>query len=230
MSSAPNSRAASPICSAGYSDRLKLKIERLIHRGLGLARDQGKTIFIPGVIPGEIVLADLEQDKPAYASARLRKVVEPSPFRVSPDCPYFNSCGGCQMAHISYPEQLELKKEILRETIFRIGKFDPGEKLEEPIPSPSPWKYRSRVRFHLAGGRPGFKAFQGSRIIPVDDCLLARQELRDTLPALKNLIAGLPEDPGLELELSLVPDSGQAWALVSDRNKSAYLFQNLKPD
>ena len=73
MSSAPNSRAASPICSAGYSDRLKLKIERLIHRGLGLARDQGKTIFIPGVIPGEIVLADLEQDKPAYASARLRK-------------------------------------------------------------------------------------------------------------------------------------------------------------
>ena len=207
---------------------MKLKIERLIHGGLGLARVQGKTIFVPTVIPGETVLAELTQEKPSYASARLVKVIEPSPFRISPECQHFPACGACQLAHISYPHQLHLKKEILCETLIRIGKFDPAEKLENPLPSPAPWKYRSRLRFHIISGRLGFKAFQESRIIPIDDCLLARDELRATLPALKKLARELAEKEDFSLELSLNPETGQAFALVSAREKSAYLFQQGK--
>ncbi len=211
---------------AGSSKLLILIIERLIHRGLGLARVSGKAVFVPAVIPGETVECELVEDRPTYARARLVKLAQASPRRIQPQCPCFPDCGGCQLAHIDYPHQLELKKEILRETLRRIGKFDPAEKLESMIPSLLPFHYRSRLRFHARAGALGFKAFEGNQIINISDCLLARAELSAALPALKDLARELGGER--ELELDLDPETGKIHAILLGRGKKFYLHEGGK--
>ncbi len=134
---------------------MQFTIEKLIYGGDGLAhlpadeRGQGKAVFVPFVLPGERVEASLAESKPGFSRARLDKVLEPGPGRVTPGCPYFGECGGCQYQHIAYEQQLQFKAEILRETLRRIAKVEiPGD--IEMHPSP-PWNYRNRTRMRVQG-------------------------------------------------------------------------------
>lgn len=112
-----------------------LTIEKLIYGGEGLARlpveprsgdapGRGKAVFIPFVLAGEKVEATLTEQKAGFARARADAIVEPSPQRVQPSCPYFSTCGGCHYQHAGYEHQLEIKKEILRETLRRFAKLE----------------------------------------------------------------------------------------------------------
>jgi 23S rRNA (uracil1939-C5)-methyltransferase len=204
---------------------LEIKVERLVHRGLGLARREGKTIFIPGVIPGEVVLCEITENKPSYAHAWLKKVIQPSVHRREPECRYFLACGGCQLEHIDYKHQLELKKDVLIETLSRMAKFDPRPFVQEIIPSPSPLKYRARVRFHVSSGEVGFKAFESEKFVKVTDCLLARDEIRTAMPALQKLLKQLLSGKNFEVELDFDPDTKKVFALPTMGKRIAYSYE-----
>ncbi|MBV8674838.1 MAG: TRAM domain-containing protein, partial [Acidobacteriaceae bacterium] len=98
---------------------MRLQIEKAVYGGAGLARDEGKTIFVPFTLAGESVEAHVVEDRGSYANADLDRVLESSLERVEAPCPYFGECGGCHYQHASYAEQVRLKIAILRETLER---------------------------------------------------------------------------------------------------------------
>jgi len=156
-----------------------LTIEKLVYGGEGLARLEGKVILTPFVLPGEVVRAETERAKNDLWRGRLIEVLQPSPARVVPGCPYFQRCGGCQYQHMDYPIQLEQKRAILREVLQRVGKIEFAGEIG--IISGEPWQYRNRVQLHLDAGKIGYFA-QGSRdLIAIDHCPIASPKLNETI-------------------------------------------------
>jgi 23S rRNA (uracil1939-C5)-methyltransferase len=125
---------------------MKLQIEKAIYGGAGLARVDGKAIFVPFTLPGEVVEAHIIEDKRSFANADLDAVLESSSERTNPACEYFGLCGGCQYQHASYAQQIEMKLNILRETLQRARLTSFPEII--PIYA-GPFAYRNRVRFHI---------------------------------------------------------------------------------
>jgi len=156
---------------------LLLTIEKLIYGGDGLARmppddrGRGKAAFIPFVLAGEKVEASLTEEKPGFARAKAEAVIEASPHRMQPHCPYFARCGGCHYQHASYAHQLEIKTDILRENLRRIAKLELKNEIEVH-PSP-PWNYRNRSRLQIRT-QPEFAAgyfkLASHEVLPVEQC------------------------------------------------------------
>lgn len=125
---------------------MRLQIEKCIYGGAGLARADGKAIFIPFTLPGEVIEAHINEDKRSFANAELDAVLEPSTARTAPPCEYFGLCGGCQYQHATYAQQVELKVSILQETLQRARLAS----LPEIVPVyAEPLSYRNRVRMHV---------------------------------------------------------------------------------
>jgi len=170
----------------------------IAHGGAALGRHEGRVIFVPYALPGETVRVEITEDKGRYAFARLVEVLEPSPDRVAPSCPYFGpaGCGGCQWQHVDYPAQLRLKAAIVADQLTRIGGLaDPP--VRSPLPDSSGWAYRNHAQFHPAPGEGlGFQAAASHDVVAVDECLVLH-------PLLSDLYATLDLDlPGL-MRLSL---------------------------
>ncbi len=163
-----------------------LKIEKLVHGGLGLARWEGRVVLAPFVLPGETVRLRIAGRRPGRLLGRLEEIREPAAGRVAPPCPYFQSCGGCMLQHADYALQLELKRAILAESLRRIGKISPPEEIAA-IAGP-PWDYRNRVQFHLDGRRIGFFQPGSHRLCPVARCLIASPAVNRTLAALTEML------------------------------------------
>src|ERR1700685_1706451 len=156
-----------------------LTIEKLVYGGEGLARLEGKVILTPFVLPGEVVRVEIERAKNDLWRGRLLEVLQPSPTRVAPGCPYFQRCGGCQYQHLDYPFQLEQKREILREVLRRVGKIEFAGEIGTI--SGEPWHYRNRVQLHIEGGVVGYFE-QGSRkLCAIDHCPIASPKLNETI-------------------------------------------------
>src|SRR5207302_8702910 len=103
------------------ADELRLSIEKLVYGGDGLAHADGDTVFVPYVLPGEEVRANAKSRKKKLVWAELLEVTSPAKERGKARCSHFQKCGGCHYQHIPAEEQLRLKKEILRETLSRLG-------------------------------------------------------------------------------------------------------------
>ena len=164
----------------------KVHIEKIAAGGAGLARIEGKSVFIEGSAPGETVLCRVTAEHRSWLQAELLEIIEPSQDRVQPACPLWGKCGGCNLQHLNYAAQLAAKTAILEETFTRIGGFWPPQ----PIALPSdPWEYRNRMQFHAirqcAKGESdafwGLKARKQDDIIPVPDCPIADPGIRALL-------------------------------------------------
>jgi 23S rRNA (uracil1939-C5)-methyltransferase len=174
---------------------VEVRIEKLVYGGDGLAHQDGQTVFVPQVLPGELVQIEVTSRKKKIAWGRVQRIVEPSPDRVPPRCPYFGQCGGCQYQHIPYEAQLRFKTEILRETLSRIGgvRWD-GEIATHPSP---PFGYRNRTQWKVRpersngqhGTRIGYFEAGSTRFCAVDQCPIASPKLEQTLTALNSLSA-----------------------------------------
>jgi 23S rRNA (uracil1939-C5)-methyltransferase len=196
------------------SDLLTVKLEKLIYGGDALGRlSDGRAVFVPFCLPGETVRIRLTGEKRGHARAELFEVLEPSLDRIRPRCRHFGECGGCHYQHLSYPAQLSVKEDILRDQLVRIGKIsDPP--LEPVIPSPEEWNYRNHVQFHLTeGGKLGYVDVRERSVLPVSECHLPEVQLDE-------LWSTLTFDPGLELErvsLRLGVDGDTMLMLESDQ-------------
>src|SRR6202044_3840401 len=167
-----------------------LTIEKLVYGGEGLARLDSKVVLVPFVLPGEVVSVEIERAKNDLWRGRLIEVLQPSPLRIAPGCPYFQRCGGCQYQHIDYPAQLEQKREILREVLQRVGKIEFAGEIG--VISGEPWQYRNRVQLHIADGNTGYFA-QGSRdLCAIDHCPIASPKLNSTIAKMKEVLADFP--------------------------------------
>jgi len=130
-----------------------LSIEKLIYGGDGLARTaagadgRSRAVFVPFVLPGERVEAEIRQEKPGFARGSVTQLIEASPERVEARCPYFRQCGGCHYQHIPYDRQLEFKAAILRETLQRIAKVELQSEIR--LHASPPWNYRNRTRLQV---------------------------------------------------------------------------------
>src|SRR5215510_5055028 len=104
--------------------RLQLEIVDVAFGGEGVARYEEFVVFVPFVIAGEKVEAEITEVKKKFGRARLLAVLNPSPLRVQPRCSYFGECGGCQYQHISYEEQLRIKGKQIHDLFQRIGRVE----------------------------------------------------------------------------------------------------------
>ena len=162
---------------------MKLAIEKSIYGGAGLARAEGKAIFVPFTLPGELVEAQVTKDRGSYAEAELLAVLEPSPARVAASCPYYGECGGCHYQHASYIEQLAMKKQILLESLERARlSAIPGIE----ILSGEPLHYRNRARFHLdhASSMLCYKKRASHENLPVDACPISSPLIEEAIKTL----------------------------------------------
>jgi 23S rRNA (uracil1939-C5)-methyltransferase len=215
---------------------LLLTIEKMIYGGEGLARlpapaspenphARGKAVFLPLVLAGEKIEATLTEQKPGFARARVDAILEPSPHRIAPACPYFGPCGGCHYQHADYDHQLAIKKGILRETLRRTAKLELDHDIEVH-PSPH-WNYRNRSRFQIQTHpefATGYLKSSSRQLLPVEQCPISSPLINRALAALwqsgrtGRVPAGVKEieffanadDTQLLVELNCTADSRRA--------------------
>jgi 23S rRNA (uracil1939-C5)-methyltransferase len=170
------------------SDDLKLLIEKLVYGGDGLAHADGNTIFVPYVLPGEEVRAATKSKQKKLLWADLLEVTSPAKERTGPKCPHFQKCGGCHYQHISASEQLRLKKEILRETLSRLGGISWDGAIVEH--AAQPYGYRNRAQWAVRPGMPralGYFLPESSVILPIDECPVLSPLLAQTFLKLQDM-------------------------------------------
>jgi len=163
---------------------VELKIEDVAFGGKGVARDAGKAVFIPLTIDGERVSARVVREKKQFAEAELVEVLEPSPERSGPECPYFGRCGGCSYQHISYSHQLEIKARQVEQAMRRIAKM-PEPPLRAIVPSPLPYGYRNRITVHVQDDVVGFYRRDVHELMDIAQCPIAMPEVNAALAQLR---------------------------------------------
>jgi 23S rRNA (uracil1939-C5)-methyltransferase len=191
-------------------DELILSIEKLIYGGDGLAHAGGNTVFVPYVLPGEEVRATTKSKRKNLIWARLVEVTSASTDRDKARCPHFQMCGGCHYQHIPAAEQLRLKKEILRETLSRLGGISWDGVIQEH--SSEPYGYRNRAQWAVQNAKPraiGYFLPESSIIVPIDQCPVLSPMLAKTFEQLQNMMrsGALPEKI---LEIEAFTDSADA--------------------
>ncbi|MGH7983693.1 MAG: class I SAM-dependent RNA methyltransferase, partial [Candidatus Udaeobacter sp.] len=153
-----------------------LRIEDVAFGGKGVAREEGKAVFVPYTIEGEIVSAEIMREKKQFAEAELVEVKETSPHRVEPRCPYFGRCGGCVYQHIAYEHQLAIKWRQVRDALRRIGKLQ-DVPMRPIIPSSRQYAYRNRITVHAQDGVIGFFRRDSHRLIDIERCPISSDEV-----------------------------------------------------
>src|SRR6266481_933020 len=206
--------------SPAVGEHLTLTITDIAFGGEGVARIEDFVIFVPFVQVGEVVEAEVTETKKRFGRARLVRVVQPSPDRVTPACRYFGDCGGCQYQHIAYASQLQLKRKQICDLFHRIGGFDPA--IVAPlIPCPQPYGYRNRIMIRSQwdkfkqGLNIGFIRADNRLVVDIEECKIAEPALNEQITFLR---AHPPPKGGIKVVLRIPPNG---WEVPPDS-----FFQN----
>lgn len=206
--------------------QVTVAVERLVAGGDGLGRvDDGRIVFVRGALPGEIVEATIVTAKRDFLRAELRSVDDVddvSPDRVLPSCPHRrDGCGGCGWMHYDVAAQLSAKAEIVRESLRRIGRLDPAtvDSIVVEGAAVDPFGYRTTLRLtglpSDEGGGVGFREGRTDRVVAVDHCQVAHEQL-------SGLLRDLDVAPGVELTLRTSVATGATtarWTTPGDRRR-----------
>ncbi len=174
------------------NDILTLEITDIGSGGEGIGKKDGYAIFVKDALIGDTVKVKIMKASKNYAFAKLLEVVTPSAQRIDPPCPVARQCGGCQIQAMSYEKQLEFKQNKVRADLLRIGGF--SEELIDEIMHPivgmeHPYRYRNKAQVPIGerDGEPvcGFFAGRTHSIIPIEDCLLGEEYIREILNIIK---------------------------------------------
>ena len=166
------------------NDVVTVTIEDMGTDGEGIGKVEGFTLFIKDALIGDVVEAKLMKVKKSYGYARLINIVTPSPDRVSPKCPVYRQCGGCQIQAMDYQAQLKFKERKVKGNLERIGGFE-GISLEPIIGMEDPYHYRNKAQFPVGTDKTGeivtgFYAGRTHNIIPNRKCYLG-SEINETI-------------------------------------------------
>jgi 23S rRNA (uracil1939-C5)-methyltransferase len=198
-------------------ETFRLTLESLSHQGSAIGRLNGQVVFAAFGIPGEEVDVLIERAYPDYLEGVVTAVHRPSPVRVTPRCEYFGVCGGCQLQHIDYVEQLRLKTEVVREQMRRIGRL-PDVPVLPAVGAAEPWYYRNHARFSV--DRDGFLGFvmRGrKRVLRIEHCYIMQPPILEVLHALQQPLDGEPSSVPADAEVIAVAPPGAPVPNAADR-------------
>lgn len=201
----------------------KVEIEKWSHDGRGIAHINGKTVFIEGAIPGETVEFVYDHKRKDYDEGHVLTVENASLSRVTPKCPHFNQCGGCQLQFLKEEEQILAKQDWVKDILMRIGRVSPLHWLE-PIDGPH-WHYRHKARLSVRFVEKKQKTLVGFRekyqpryIADIDTCSILHQKVAEYIPNLKQLIDGL-DNPKTIAQIEV----------AASADEIALIFRHLEP-
>jgi len=166
------------------SSHFELIPHKLVYGGSALGHHKGRPVLVSGALPGERVEVEPLHQAKGVVHGRVFEVLTPTSERIEPPCPYFGRCGGCHYQHLEASRQLEVKQEILRETLRRIGHINwTGEIITRAA---EPWHYRNQVQLKMRpapDGRAalGFFEAESRRLVPIEACLICSPRLNEVI-------------------------------------------------
>jgi 23S rRNA (uracil1939-C5)-methyltransferase len=194
-------------------------IGSLDQEGRGIARIDGKAVFVEGALPGEVVTITTLKRKPTYEVARAEAILKSNAARVQPRCPHFSICGGCSLQHFDAAAQVAAKQRALEDALWHLGRVRPAQLLP-PIHGPA-WEYRHRARLSVryvakkGGMLVGFHERKSSYVADMTSCAVLPRRISDLLPKLRVLIGGLTVRDRLpQIELAVGDGADAAHVLV----------------
>jgi len=200
--------------------QVTLTIHDIAFGGEGVARVEDFVVFVPFVLVGETVEAELTEVKKNFARGKLLRVVTAAPERVQPACRFFAACGGCQYQHIAYAEQLRIKHKQIADLFQRVGGF--AQAVVAPVvPCPQPYGYRNRIMIRSQWNKPeqklniGFVRWDCGLVEDLDECKIAEPALSAQI---QHVRANPPPKGGIKVVLRIAPED---WEVPRDS-----FFQN----
>ena len=227
-----------------------LTIESLDQEGRGIARRDGKVIFIEGALPGESVEIETYRKKAAFEVAVATTIRNESASRATPGCEFFGLCGGCSLQHMDSRTQVAAKQRVLEDNLRHIGKVTP-EQILPAIHGPT-WGYRHRARltsryvFKKGGALVGFHEKRSSYVADMKSCAVLPQRISALLMPLRGLVSSLSihaRMPQIELAITdaadvlvlrnldpLVPDDEDKLRAFADEHRVVFYLQPAGPE
>lgn len=203
-------------------DASALVVERLAHDGRGIAHTAaGKTVFIDQALPGEHVEVAVHLTRKRYDEAHVKQVLSPSAQRVSPPCPHFSHCGGCDLQHLAVASQRTHKQDVVRDLFARQG-ITLGT-MESLYSEAQGYRRRARLGVKVDGdGHPrlGFRAAHSHRLVDIESCLVLVEPLQALIPPLRGLLDTL-EAPRQVGHIELLATDTQRVVLVRQLKANA---------
>lgn len=162
--------------------------------GLGIARIDGQVVFVHGAIRGETCDVLVMKVLKNAAFGKIAALVEPSPARRTPDCPYYGRCGGCNFRHMSYDEELWAKRARVQDALTRIGGAEVT--VEEILGAEQPLHYRNKSIYPISpAGEVGFYRARSHQVVDVEHCLIQKPEADALAQAVRDYIARFRVEP-----------------------------------
>lgn len=206
------------------TELIQADVYALSHEGRGIAqvpKEQGKTVFIDGALPGESVEIQYLSRRGKFDEAKTLTVLKASPDRVEPQCPSFGVCGGCALQHLEISQQILHKQKVLEENLAHFGKVKPNSWLK-PLTS-KVWGYRQKARLGVkyvpkkGGVLVGFREKQGRYLVDMDRCEVLHPSVGEKIADLKKLISDLDAKASIaQIEVAV------------DDQKTALVFRHLE--
>ncbi|MBU6410298.1 MAG: class I SAM-dependent RNA methyltransferase [Verrucomicrobia bacterium] len=189
-------------------DRVSLTVDDVAFGGDGVGHVDQFVVFVPYVLTGETVEAEVTEVKSNFARAKLLKIIHPSPDRVEPHCIYFGKCGGCQYQHADYAAQLKMKGKQVADLFERIGKIR-SDRIAPVVPCPQPYAYRNRILIRSQWNKPerklniGFVRWDCGLVEDIEECKISEPAINEQI---KRLRAEPPPKGGLKVVLRVQPE------------------------
>ncbi|WP_041580242.1 23S rRNA (uracil(1939)-C(5))-methyltransferase RlmD [Bacillus sp. 1NLA3E] len=174
-----------------------LTIKRLGINGEGVGYFKRQVVFVPGALPGEEVVVEVTKVNPKFAEAKIKKIRKSSEHRVQPVCPVYDECGGCQLQHLSYEQQLKEKRDIIIQSLERHTKIPVGElTINETIGMENPWGYRNKSQFQVgldARGKvlAGLYGLNSHQLIDIQNCAVQHPQTNKATETVKKILQDL---------------------------------------
>ncbi|TCJ05820.1 23S rRNA (uracil(1939)-C(5))-methyltransferase RlmD [Cytobacillus praedii] len=184
------------------SNKLKLNqtfpltIKRLGINGEGVGYFKKQVVFVPGALPGEEVVVEATKVHPKFSEAKIKKIRKQSEFRVKPPCPIYEECGGCQLQHLRYDQQLKEKRDIVIQALERHTKLDSSKlEIKETIGMEDPWSYRNKSQFQVGfrDGKvlAGLYGMNSHRLINIEQCAVQHPQTNKATKTVKRILQDL---------------------------------------
>jgi 23S rRNA (uracil1939-C5)-methyltransferase len=173
-----------------------LTIKRLGINGEGVGYFKKQVVFVPGALPGEEVVVEATKINPKFAEAKIKKIRKKSPHRVQPPCPVYEQCGGCQLQHLKYDQQLKEKRDIVVQSLERHAKLTITKlDIRETIGMEDPWGYRNKSSFQVAAkdGKvlAGLYGMNSHQLIDIEHCAVQHSQTTEAVNTVKRILQSL---------------------------------------
>lgn len=172
------------------NDEYDVLIIKQDHFGNGLAKVKNMFVFVKDALPEELCKIEITNVKKTYATARIKKIVEPSSVRVEAKCPYYDICGGCHIMHEEYRKQLEFKEQKVRELLEKFTGLKDVNLY--PVLGKNQFYYRNKVIFHGENGKLGFYQEKTNQLVPIKNCVITDKKLNEIYHNIQNLLLKNP--------------------------------------